>query len=151
MSARRGGRPVAADETPVPGAREWRVVVTGPGAGHTAWITANKRQHWAHKARLVRAWRENAQWATRRARLPQLERARIVAHLHFPDARKRDANNYADTLKAIVDGVVVDAGLLPDDDSAHLIGPDLREGLPVGRGRPAKVTLVIIELPVVRW
>ena len=51
--------------------------------------------------------------------------------------RARDGNNWADTAKALIDGMVTGPrvagrpipqwrGLLPDDDHRHLIGPDMR-------------------------
>ena len=43
----------------------------------------------------------------------------------WADNRKRDVNNWQPTAKALVDGLV-DAGVLEDDNDAHLVGPDLR-------------------------
>ena len=73
----------------------------------------------------IRTLRLQARVMARAARCPSLERARLVAWVRFPDGRRRDLHNYMPTLKALVDGLV-DAGLLPDDDSRHLQGPDLR-------------------------
>jgi hypothetical protein len=44
-----------------------------------------------------------------------------------------DPANFSLTAKAVVDGFV-DYGLIPDDDSKHLLGPDMRrdESLPRG-------------------
>ncbi len=39
--------------------------------------------------------------------------------------RLRDVGNVS--VKAAIDGLV-DYGLIPDDDDAHLLGPDLRRG-----------------------
>ena len=52
---------------------------------------------------------------------------RIVVTLHFLDRRRRDVGNLAPTTKALIDGMV-DAGLLVDDSSAHVVGPDHRLG-----------------------
>ena len=73
----------------------------------------------------IRTLRLQARVMARAARCPSLERARLVAWVRFPDGRRRDLHNYMPTLKALVDGLV-DAGLLPDDDSRHLQGPDMR-------------------------
>lgn len=110
-------------------------------------LTANQRTHWAKRARVARHLRTIG-LAAARSQLPgvRLERARIVATLTFPDRRRRDPANWAPTLKPIIDGLV-DARLLPDDDAAHLVGPDLRIG--AGRAAPSTVgiTLAIEELP----
>ena len=73
----------------------------------------------------IRTLRMQARVMARAARCPSLERARLVAWVRFPDGRRRDLHNYMPTLKALVDGLV-DAGLLPDDASRHLQGPDMR-------------------------
>lgn len=90
------------------------------------WLTSNGRYHWAQKARRTRALRVRAALAARAARIPSMVRARITVHVH---GRAR----------ALIDGLV-DAGVLPDDDAAHLDGPDMRLGdpdsaMPTGRHR----------------
>ncbi|WP_128683426.1 hypothetical protein [Actinomyces qiguomingii] len=65
-----------------------------------------------------------AEQTARFSRAPRLERARIVIESLFPDRRRRDTHNLMPTVKPIVDGLV-DAGLLPDDDTRHLVGPHL--------------------------
>lgn len=109
-------------------------------------INANHRHHWAVKARHTREWRNLALIIARRAfarrELDKLERARIEIFLHFGDKRSRDAHNYTLTGKAIVDGLV-DAGLLPDDNNRHLIGPDMR----AGTGKERHIEILIEPLP----
>nr|DAY26739.1 MAG TPA: crossover junction endodeoxyribonuclease [Caudoviricetes sp.] len=48
-----------------------------------------------------------------------------VAWLSFPTTRRRDSANFQGAIKPIIDGIV-SAGLLPDDDITHLVGPDVR-------------------------
>ena len=48
-----------------------------------------------------------------------------VATMSFPTSRRRDSANFQGAIKPIVDGIV-SAGILPDDDITHLVGPDLR-------------------------
>jgi hypothetical protein len=94
---------------------------------HADILTANQRLHWARKARLTTRLRNLAHFTT----LPflpgtePLPRAHLTVRVGWPDKRRRDVANIAPTIKALVDGCV-DAGLLPDDDDAHLVGPDLR-------------------------
>lgn len=103
------------------------LVVVAP----TEFINANQRQHWAPRARAVRAWRERAGWAARAARVPAFtEPVHITATIHRDHNRGRfDAANYAPTAKACVDGLV-DAGVLVDDSNRYVQGPDMRAGDP---------------------
>jgi crossover junction endodeoxyribonuclease RusA len=82
------------------------------------------------------------------AKLPRLAKAHILAELRFPNRIRRDAHNYYPTLKAIVDGLV-DYGLLPDDSTEYLDGPDIRLGAPVPQpryGHGGEVVLTIREV-----
>lgn len=78
----------------------------------------NDRKHWAIKARETAKLR-TLSWALAiDYRIPPLERARIVLHWQPATKRRRDQLSIAPTLKPLVDGLV-DAGVLPDDDSEH--------------------------------
>lgn len=126
--------------------RTYTIVVYPPVAGpvRKAWLNANDRIHWSLKAKLTKGWRRNAWHSTMSAApFPQaMDRAHIVATLHFGDNRRRDVGNYAPTVKAVVDGIV-DSGLLWDDNDKHLIGPDLRRGDASGEPR---IVLTVTEL-----
>lgn len=88
-------------------------------------LTSNQRLHWAQRSTRTKALREAAMdqavWFAGRP----IKRAHIVVTVTWPDKRRRDVHNLMPTIKACVDGFV-DAGLLPDDSDAHLVGPDLR-------------------------
>jgi len=106
-------------------------------------LNSNQRLHWAARAKLVRSWRGAGLVYARRAKLPKgLERVHIRADIHKSGNRKYDASNMQPTLKALIDGIVVDYGLCADDDNDHVEGPDIRRGEP---GRAA-ITLTITEL-----
>lgn len=110
---------------------------------NTQLISANDTLHFRKKAELVKALRNTA-WATaRQAKLPALQRAHIFYVLH-PDTKKRrrDPGNWSPSAKAAVDGLV-DAGVLPDDNEAHLLGPDPRIGIPIKGGQ---LVLIITDL-----
>ena len=81
--------------------------------------------------------------AARAARVPRLERAHVLAEYQPPDGRRRDPANWYPSFKACIDGLI-DAGVLPDDDAAHLDGPDMRLGEPYPKGR---LVLTVTELP----
>ena len=85
----------------------------------------DSRNHWGYTAPKRRLIRKLAEQTARFSHAPSLERARLVVEIAFPDRRRRDLHNYMATVKPIVDGLV-DAGVLPDDDAEHLLGPDLR-------------------------
>lgn len=102
----------------------YRLVIERSGK---EWLTENKRYHHMARARIVRNWRDIAAWRAHRALVPMCLRAHIIAELRFQRPRKRDANNWAPTAKAIVDGLV-DAHVFPDDDSTRVVGPDMRMG-----------------------
>lgn len=99
-------------------------------------LTSNRRQHWRAKADAVRLARGHAAalWDSRRRKGHQpLTSAHCTAYLTFPDRRRRDANNYEPTIKPLIDGLVSGppkatgwVGLLPDDSSDYLLGPDMR-------------------------
>lgn len=90
-------------------------------------INANQRLHFRIVADRVRRWREAAHVRAQAAGLESYDHAHVTAVCHFTDARRRDVGNWYGTAKACLDGAI-DAGLLPDDSDAHVIGPDMRAG-----------------------
>jgi hypothetical protein len=89
-------------------------------------ITLNTRAHWSANHRATASLRLRGGWAARAAHAPQMTRADLTVHVVYPARkRRRDVSNYLGTVKPLLDGMV-DAGVLPDDDDAHLCGPDLR-------------------------
>jgi crossover junction endodeoxyribonuclease RusA len=110
-----------------------------------ALINANDRLHFRAKAKLTKAWREAAAACVTWDQLTPfdaIERASITVAIRFPTNRRRDVGNYYPTAKAILDGLV-DAGVLPDDNDQHVIGPDMRRDRPNG---PLRVTVTIRDL-----
>lgn len=77
-------------------------------------LTQNDRRHWRQQHRDFQAAKDEARWAIRAARLPQIERAEIVLHYRVPDRRRRDADGPAPTLKAVLDALVAEQ-VIPDD------------------------------------
>lgn len=99
-------------------------------------LSANQRLHWALRAAKTSTLRQTAYLEAQSTR-PPMERAHLLVRVGWPDRRRRDVANISPTIKALVDGCV-DAGLLTDDDDAHLTGPDLR---PYVAGRKGVVVL----------
>lgn len=107
-------------------------------------LNANQRQHWRTKAKITRNIRIAAMFCAKNVRVPALARAQIVAEYRPPNRRRRDVHNLYPSAKAAVDGLV-DAGVLPDDSDAYLVGPDMRLGEVEPGGR---LLLHITELEV---
>lgn len=107
-------------------------------------LSANGREHWRRKASVTADLRQAGLVAVRAstslraalsaARGPVMERAHVLAVLHPADRRRRDPANIYPTVKAVLDGIV-DAGVLADDDSTRVVGPDMRIGPMVRRGQ----------------
>lgn len=139
----------AATDTPPP-----VVIRAGAGGGGRAWrielparmdlLNANHRTHWRKRANTTRLLRAAAFVCAKAAKVPPLQRAHVVGIYEPPNKRRRDAANLYPSFKAAIDGLV-DAGVLPDDDSAHLDGPDMRLG-PVHPG--GRLVLIVTELEV---
>lgn len=116
-------------------------------------LNANQRPHYRTKAKLTSTLRAAAMEAVSdnpelMAALaaakpgPLFARAHILGVLHPPTRRRADPANWYPSFKAAVDGIV-DAGVLDDDDHAHLLGPDMRLGDIVKGGQ---LVLVVREL-----
>lgn len=90
-------------------------------------LNANQRYGWHQKARYTKQIR-TITWARAHAhRSRAMPAADCTVHIYWHDKRRRDEHNYYPTLKAAIDGVV-DAGLIPDDSTKYLTGPDIRVG-----------------------
>lgn len=107
------------------------------------WINLNQRLHWAKKAELTRAWRLAAHVAAQNAKVHQgFTKVHVTAYITKPIRRAFDVHNLIPTLKAVIDGLV-DYGLVADDSTKYLTGPDMRVSPEPG---PASITLTIQEI-----
>ena len=88
-------------------------------------LNSNQRLHHQVKAHRASHIRGTALFLAQAQRVAPMEKAHCYVWISFNDRRRRDPNNYWETVKPAIDGIV-DAGLLEDDDSKHLIGPDMR-------------------------
>lgn len=102
----------------------WTLTLWIPGPW---WMSSNMRLHWAAKAKRT-AWvrKYAALEATKQGLVRGLDTAHVMAFIGYPTGAKADPQNAAPTVKAAIDGGIVDYGCLPDDDHTHLIGPDYR-------------------------
>lgn len=101
------------------------IVIEAPAS----FIVANgSHGHYQVRRRLVAAWREQA--AASAAGLPAFDgHVRITAYVNRCHNRggRWDPANWYPTAKACVDGLR-DAGVLVDDSTAYVTGPDMRAG-----------------------
>ena len=72
------------------------------------------------KAREVKKYRLSALKAIEQQGVSGWQKAELHASFYYKTKRRRDSLNSMGMLKGAIDGVI-DAGLLPDDDSEHLI------------------------------
>ena len=151
-TARKPARPVG--RVPVPDAPNLAEQIARiPGAGRS-WtllmpygelLNSNDRRHHMAHNRVAQRLRGEATLLARAQRLPRLERAHLFYVLH-PDTvvREREPGNWAPTVKACLDGLV-DAGVLPDDNSDHLEGPFPMMG-PAVDAPGGRMSLVLVEV-----
>ena len=119
--------------------RTWTLTIPAPAA----WISLNHRMHWAAKAKLTKSWRLATSLAARNAGLPKgLAHVHITATVTKPTRRAFDVHNLLGTFKAQIDGLV-DYGIVADDSTKYLTGPDMRVDPNPG---PASVRLTIKEI-----
>ncbi|MFI9845130.1 hypothetical protein ACIHFD_49485 [Nonomuraea sp. NPDC051941] len=95
----------------------------------------NDRGHWGTLSRKTKALRRTAYWQTKAAKIPAMQKASVVGVYEPPTPHpRRDPANWYPSFKAVVDGMI-DAGMLPDDNSERLEGPDMRIGDVHPKGR----------------
>jgi len=117
------------------------------------WLSANDRRHWADKAKRTRTLREMGQLGAT-AQIAESHKSirhgttHIAAFIGYPRNGKADPANAAPTVKALIDGMV-DAGVWPDDDSTHVIGPTYLRDKASGQAGIHTVRLVLTpqEIP----
>jgi hypothetical protein len=145
----------AAAKLPAPAVDLDALAARVPGAGR-AWVlsvppiqllNANDRFVREQETRMKKVLRETGRNLARAARIPRLQAAHVIYVVHLNTrASKGDPGNLAPTAKALIDGAIGDANVLPDDNSRYLTGPEpiAGERVPLKGGR---ISLVIIELP----
>ena len=102
-------------------------------------LTLNQRSHWSHRARISKRIHDEVGWQVRAQRIPTLDRPTVTLVYTPPDRRRRDVDNLVPTSKACVDALRA-AGVLPDDDPAHV---DHRMPVITAPARPPSLRLVI--------
>lgn len=105
------------------------------------WLNSNDRLHRMAEAKLSAVWRQAGKTAGTGTAFFD-EQVRVVAYVFKPRRGRYDPGNLYPTAKACVDGFT-DAGLWPDDDWTHVVGPDMRHG---GIGPAALVFVITPEL-----
>lgn len=99
-------------------------------------LSANQRMHWSVRGRVTREVRSTAAWIARHTKLPAADRLTITLHYRPSTKRRRDAHNLYPLVKALVDGLV-DAGIVPDDNTEHVSTPEPVIHPPTESGTPS--------------
>lgn len=106
------------------------------------WQTSNQRLHHMERARRTRHVRTLAGFLGKQLE-PVTGPVHVVAHVSAPKKSRADVGNTYPTVKACVDGALTDAGIIPDDNDDHLIGPDMRRAAPTGVPGMYRIRLTI--------
>jgi crossover junction endodeoxyribonuclease RusA len=83
-------------------------------------LSSNDRRHYHDARRRVAELRALAAYTARSLQLRPMPAATVDVAIAYPDRRRRDAPNLWPTVKPLLDGIVTDAGILPDDDDEHI-------------------------------
>ena len=88
------------------------------------WLSANQRLHWAPKSKRTTYLRNLGAFVAVADELDgkRLGSTHVAAFIGYLRNGTADPANAAPTIKALIDGMT-DAGVWPDDDSTHVIGP----------------------------
>lgn len=100
-----------------PGVQELTITIP-----HREWISANGKYHWGDRATRVKRLRRRGRLEARRNGILPVHPVLVVALIQYATSGRADPANAAPTVKALIDGLT-DAGVWPDDDSSHVIGP----------------------------
>lgn len=107
----------------------------------TEWLTANGRYHWAEKAKRTKALRAKTRLLARQL-TPCTSPVHVTAFVAYPRGGRVDVHNAMPSVKPCIDGLV-DAGILVDDSTTYLLGPDMRVDIPTKTKGLHELRLVI--------
>lgn len=112
----------------------------------TIWLTSNQRLHFRSKAERTLALRTLAKITARNQNIPPVRgRVLIVTHIGYPpNVHRVDPGNAHPTSKALIDGLV-DAHVLAEDNSEHVIDGGHRRDPTSGKPALYRVRLEITE------
>lgn len=88
-------------------------------------LSANDRAHWAVKSKSTAAVRSLVKHLALEAGIEPMMRCQVEIIWVVADRRRRDSDNAAPFAKCVFDGLGADrgvtAGIVPDDDPAHMV------------------------------
>ena len=108
-------------------------------------LNMNQRGHWVPRYRRTKEIRGLVAVLARAYLEPVACRQAVTATYQWPDNRRRDAENWAPTTKACIDGLR-DAGILPDDDKRWVASVTNQQGDRHDDRRQAPMVKITIEL-----
>lgn len=112
------------------------------------WMSANQRMHWAPKSQATKALRALGKGTALIQKVRDIGPCHVAAFIGYPRGGRVDPSNAAPTVKALIDGMT-DAGVWPDDDHTHVIGPTYLRDKSSGKAGVHTVRLVMTpqEIP----
>jgi crossover junction endodeoxyribonuclease RusA len=115
----------------------------------TKLITSNGREHWRTRAKITRELRALAKEVAKEGEIPRMERVHVLGILHYPDNRRRDPGNWYPSVKAMIDGGLVDSKILADDSDRYVVFDGIHRGDPNIKG--GQLILEITEAEDELW
>lgn len=114
------------------------------------WWTQNRRGHWRTRHQHTSAVKRRSllvarQWLYEGHRPPSQWPVHVTAVIHPLTHGRFDPENAAPMVKAIIDAFT-QAGIWPDDDGTHIIGPDYRPGEPSDRKGRYRIDIKIEQM-----
>jgi hypothetical protein len=100
----------------------------------TTLLTSNSRADHTERSRITRDIRATAYREARKLDIPRMNKVHVRGIYHYPDNRRRDPGNWHLSVKAMVDGALVDTGIIPDDCDEYLIDDGIIRGYPNIKG-----------------
>lgn len=90
------------------------------------------------KAKRIANIRALAEEIARAQEIPAMERVRVQAIYYYPDNRNRDPGNMGLSVKPLIDGGLVDSGIIPNDNDTYLADDGISRIIDDGidRGEP---------------
>ena len=82
-------------------------------------LNRERNMHWSYRNRATQEWRQAFAVLARAQHVPHLDAIHLDVHVTMR-GKLQDVVNCYPSAKAAIDGLI-DAGVIPDDDPAHLL------------------------------
>lgn len=100
----------------------------------TPLVTSNSREDRITRSWIIKNIRMMSMREARRLDIPRMGKVHVRGVYYYPDNRRRDPGNWHPSVKAMIDGGLVDTGVIPDDSDEYLIDEGVIRGHPNIKG-----------------